>query len=288
MPIPSTLLDLVGGPIRRCRGPTQHALAVVAALAAPTVELVSDAIGGRADGLLKPAVDAHIVVLDGDRIRFAHPLHAVAARAALTPAAQRETHARLAEVVADPEQRARHMALATLHPDESVAVALEEAAERARARGAPSAAAELAAMSRRLTPPDRPEDATRRGLREARELVMVGDYAHVRELVEGMLSGPMTADQRSQARNVQAIVYSWAFDLHKGVALYRQAIDDAGDDDARRLSLEGGMTGALDLLGEDYREALAHGYVELELAERFGDEPRRSRRCKASLATNSG
>ena len=34
------------------------------------------------------------------------------------------------------------------------------------------------------------------------------------------------------------------------------------------------MTGALDLLGEDYREALAHGYAELELAERFGDEPR--------------
>ena len=81
-------------------------------------------------------------------------------------------------------------------------------------------------------------------------------------------------DRRWEARNVLAIVYCWAFDLHKGVALYRQAIEDAGDDDARRLSLEGGMTGALDLLGEDYREALAHGYAELELAERFGHESR--------------
>ena len=274
VPIPGTLLGLVGGPIRALSDSTQHALAVVAALAAPTVELVSDAIGTRAEGPLKPAVDAHIVVLEGDRIRFAHPLHAVAARAGISPAVQRETHARLAQIVADPEQRARHLALATLQPDESVAVALEEAAERARARGAPAAAAELAAMSRRLTPPDRTEDAGRRGLEEARELMMVGEYAHLRELVEAMLSGPMTADQRWHARNVLAIVYCWAFDLHNGVALYRQLIDDAGGDDALRLSLEGGMTGALDLLGEDYREALAHGHVELELAERFGDEER--------------
>ena len=161
----STLLDLVGAPIRALPDATQRALAVVAALAAPTVELVSDAIGAPAEGLLRPAVDAHLVVIEGDRIRFAHPLHAVAARSSLTPAAQREIHARLAEIVPDPEQRARHLALATLRPDESVAAALEEAAERARARGAPAAAAELAAMSRRLTPPDRTEDATRRGLR---------------------------------------------------------------------------------------------------------------------------
>ena len=245
---------------------------MVAALAAPTIDLVSDAIGAPADGLLRPAVDAHLVVLEGDRIRFAHPLHAVAARSGLAPAEQREIHARLAEIVPDPEQRARHLALATLHPDESVAAALEEAATRARARGAPDAAAELAGMARRLTPPDRPEDATRRGLLEAWGLMMVGDYAQVRALVEGMLSGPMAADQRWAARHVLAILYCWALDLHEGVALYRQAIDDLGDDDAQRLLWEGGITGALDLLGEDYREALAHGYAELELAERFGDE----------------
>ena len=274
LPIPHTLLDLVGAPIRALPDATQRALAVVAILAGPTIELVSDAIGAPAEELLKPAIDTHLVVIDGDRIRFAHPLYAVAARSSLAPAAQRETHARLAEIVPDPEQRARHLALATLHADESVAAALEEAAVRARARGAPDAAAELWAMARRLTPPDRTEDAARRGLQEARELVMVGDYAHVRELVEGMLSGPMPADHRWEARNVLAIVYCWAFDLHKGVALYRQAIEDAGDDDARRLSFEGGMTGALDLLGEDYREALAHGYAELELAERFEDETR--------------
>ena len=274
VPIPQTLLDLVGAPIGALPDASQRALAVVAALAAPTVELVSDAIGAPAEGLLRPAVDAHLIVIEGDRIRFAHPLHAVAARSSLTPAAQREIHARLAEIVPDPEQRARHLALAAIRPDESTAAALEEAARRTRARGAPAAAAELASMSRRLTPPERTEDATRRGLEEGWGLMMAGDYEQVRDLAEGMLSGPMTTDLRWVGRTLLAIVYSWAIDLYKGVALYRQAIDDAGADDARRLTLEGGMTGALDLLGEDYREALAHGYAELELAERFGEEPR--------------
>jgi len=274
VPIPSTLLDLVGAPIRALPGSTQRALAVVAGLAAPTTELVSDAIAVSSEGPLRPAVDAHVVVLEGDRIRFAHPLQAAAVRTSLSAAERREIHARLAEIVPDPEQRARHLALATIRPDGSVAATLEDAAKRARARGAADAAAELAGMARRLTPSDRTEDVARRGLLEAWERLKVGDYARVHELVEGMLSGPMAADQRWTARHYLAILYCWAFDLHAGVALYRQAIQDIGADDGQRLEWEGGFTGALDLLGEDYREALAHGYAELELAERFGVEPR--------------
>ena len=273
VPIPSTLLDLVGEPIRALPSSTQAALAVVAALAAPTLELVSDAIGVSSEAPLRPAVDGHVIVYEGDRIRFSHPLQAVAVRTGLSAAEQRDIHARLAETVPDPEQRARHLALATMRPDETVAATLEVAAARARARGAADAAAELAGMARRLTPDDRTEDVARRGLLEAWERLKVGDYAAVRTLVEGMLSGPMAVDQRWTARHYQAILYCWALDLHAGVALYRQASEDIGADDALRLRWEGGFTGALDLLGEDYREALAHGYAELELAERFGVEP---------------
>jgi DNA-binding CsgD family transcriptional regulator len=274
VPIPSTLLDLVGAPISALPGPTQGALAVVAALAAPTMELVSDAIGVSSEGPLLPAVDAHVVVLEGDRIRFSHPLQAEAVRTRLSVAERRQIHARLAEIVPDPEQRARHLALATIRPDETVAATLEDAATRARARGAPDAAAELAGMARRLTPADRTEDVARRGLLEASECLVVGEYGRVRDLVEGMLSGPMAPEQRWTARHYLAIITCWAFDLHAGVALYRQAIADIGADDAQRLPWEGGFTGALDLLGDDYREALAHGYAELELAERLGDESR--------------
>ena len=45
-------------------------------------------------------------------------------------------HRRLAELVADEERRALHLALATDTPDEELAARIEKAAERAAARGA--------------------------------------------------------------------------------------------------------------------------------------------------------
>ena len=65
---------------------------------------------------------------------------------------KRALHARAAALVDDPEERARHLALAADEPDEEVAAALVEAARRARARGAPDAAAELLEQARRLQP----------------------------------------------------------------------------------------------------------------------------------------
>src|SRR4029079_3906623 len=73
VPSPGTLIDLVGAPIRALPGSTQGALAVVAALAAPTTELVSDAIGMSCEAALRGAVEAHVVVFEGDRIRFSQP-----------------------------------------------------------------------------------------------------------------------------------------------------------------------------------------------------------------------
>ncbi len=274
LPIPRTLLELVGEPIRALPAATQHALAVVAMLAAPTMNLVAGAVRASADQVLRPAADANIVSVEGDLIRFVHPLHAEAARSRLTAGQQREIHARLAGLLADPEQRARHLALATLDTDEAAAAALEEAAMRAGARGAPDAAAELAALARRCTPPDRAEDLQRRALYEGWLLLVTGEYSRIFELRDGLLSSPMDDDSRWAWRHLVAVVYCWGLDLRKGVALYREAIADLADDERRRLPWEGGMTGALDLLGEDYHEALAHGYAELELAKRFADDPR--------------
>ena len=60
------------------------------------------------------------------------------------PRAAASLHARLADLVPSAEERARHLALATAGPDCGVAAFLEEAARTAHARGAPTAAAELA------------------------------------------------------------------------------------------------------------------------------------------------
>ena len=74
------------------------------------------------------------------RIASGSPTHssgsAVSARE--THTARRALHARLAEVAPTQEERARHLAIATVRPDREVATIIEEAVHAARARGARS------------------------------------------------------------------------------------------------------------------------------------------------------
>ena len=50
--------------------------------------------------------------VEGDRLRFAHPLYGSAASARLGGAQRRALHRRLAELVDDPEEHALHLAFA--------------------------------------------------------------------------------------------------------------------------------------------------------------------------------
>ena len=83
-----------------------------------------------------------IVGIDGHRLRFAHPLLARGFYTDVTPARRRSMHRRLAEIVDEPELKARHLAMAATG-DELTLLSLDEAADMARRRGAPAAAAEL-------------------------------------------------------------------------------------------------------------------------------------------------
>ena len=100
----------------------------MAALADPTVTLVETAVGARFDRGLAETLEARILELDGERLRFTHPLLGSAVVARQTPGRRRSLHARLAEIVPSTEERARHLALATARPDAGVASILEEAA----------------------------------------------------------------------------------------------------------------------------------------------------------------
>src|SRR5262249_27418793 len=84
---------------------TVRALARVAALGEPRVDLVAD------DAALDAAFEAQVVSVDGDRVRFAHPLLGAAAYNALSPRKRRQLHLDLATATSDLEQRARHLAL---------------------------------------------------------------------------------------------------------------------------------------------------------------------------------
>jgi DNA-binding CsgD family transcriptional regulator len=88
-------------------------------------------------------------------IEFSHPLVRSAVYSGASLARRREVHEALASTTdrsSDGERWAMHRALASLGPDEEVALALEEAAIQARARGGYSAETALLLRSADLTP----------------------------------------------------------------------------------------------------------------------------------------
>ena len=152
LPIPSDLDELLHARLDGLSAAALEVARAVAALADPTVPLVEAAVGRRADAGLAETLAARILELDGERLRFTHPLLGSAVAARQTPSRRRSLHARLAKIVPTAEERARHLALATAEPSREIAAILEDAARSAHARGAPATAAELAEQALRLTP----------------------------------------------------------------------------------------------------------------------------------------
>jgi hypothetical protein len=174
-------------------------LLLAAALARPTVELLSATYGERERVLeaLETAAQEAVIELDDSHVRFAHPLLTSICYARAPVWKRRAVHGALASAVSDVEERARHLALAAAGPDASVAAELELAAEQAAGRGAATAAAELYEQATDLTPDD-PAGARRRRLLGARFLRLAGDadrsVAILRQLKEEVPSGVERAD----------------------------------------------------------------------------------------------
>src|SRR6266540_4141308 len=169
LPVPANVQALLGERLARLPEGVREALALVAALDQPTPELVAAALPapGRSDQLLGQAASAGVIEFDDGRIVFSHPLIAAAIYSQLEPPRRRRLHRRLAEIVNDPEERARHLAAATVGPNREVAAVLEEAAKRAHARGAPDAAGELCERAAELTPSALSEEVHHRRLASA-------------------------------------------------------------------------------------------------------------------------
>ena len=271
LPLPGELMSLLGEQLTALPAETQDALAVAAALAHPTLDIVAQVVGAPSDLWLWPALRAHLVEVDDGRIRFTHPLRASAARAGTSPVRRREIHARLASIVVDLEERARHLALAADGPEEATARILDEAARQASLRGAPDAASELAATAVRLTPADRVDDIRRRSLAEADYAGYAPDPLRARSLAERLLAicppGPARGEALALLGGIQV-----GLDWRAAVTLYRQALDEPGLDARLRMYCELGLTSALGLLGEDLPEAMTHARAMLGLAERLGDD----------------
>ena len=195
IPVPDSVEDLLGTRVERLPGPVRRLLLVVALSADLRLSQAAAITGPDA---LDAAVDAGVVLVDGDRVRASHPLHAAVARSRSQPGERRELHLELARVVPDEELRALHLALAAEQPDTELAATVAAAVTSAFARGAPRDAAALAEHALRLTPPDSPERSARL-LALAEALVIVGETQRATELLTGALESLPAGPQRGRA-----------------------------------------------------------------------------------------
>jgi DNA-binding CsgD family transcriptional regulator len=271
LPVPATLNELVRERLAGIPTAAREAALVVSALSRPTVELVAAAAGGGGGAsAVEQAAAAGVLEVADSRVRFSHPLFASVVYAQTPPAQRRELHARLAEIVDDPDEQALHLALAASGPDAQVAAAVEDAARRARARGAPQAAAELWDRARTLTPPD-DADAWRRTIEAGECHLEAGDTERARLLLEEVVARLPPGRERAIARTRLAWVSGFGHGFRVSVDLFRDALAEIGDDPAARIEIERGLAWSIHVTG-DVVAAEAHARTALELAERL-EEP---------------
>jgi tetratricopeptide (TPR) repeat protein len=270
LPVPPNLHELVRERLAVLPAAAREAALVVSALSRPTVALVA-AAATRGDGeaALEKAEAAGVVELAHDRIRFSHPLLASVVYAQAPGSRRRALHARLAEIVDDADERARHLALAATGPDPQVAAAVDDAARRAWARGASQAAAELWERARRLTPPDDAE-GWRRAVEAAECHLEAGDTDRARVLLEDVVARLPPGPGRAGALTRLAWVGSFGRGFHVGADLFRAALAEIGDDLALRTEIERGLAWSIHEIG-DMAAAEAHARAALEMAERLGE-----------------
>ena len=264
LPVPPTMEELLRARIARLPRAARDALEVAALLSEPTLEALE---GTSLDpGWLDPAIAAGVIELVDDRIRFTHPLLAAAVISTMGPERRRRLHARLADLELDPEERARHLALASTGPDGAVADALEEAAQHAVLRGAPASAAQLAELAAQRTPPDDREGRWRRLIEAGLRHATSGDFPRARALLEPLLEelppGPVRGTVLLNLADI-----GWD-DYLEGSSLAERALVEV-DDDISRARAHSIIAGINTL---DLPKALAHLRAAQEVAERAGDQ----------------
>jgi DNA-binding CsgD family transcriptional regulator len=196
IPLPDAIEDLLGTRVAGLPGPVRRLLLAVSLsgeLRASQLAAIGDA------AVLDDAVDAGLLVVDGDRVRASHPLLAAAAKKRSPARDRRELHRVLALTVADEELRALHLAFATELPDAELAPTVAAAAAGASARGARQEAVELAGHALRLTPPGSAEHSERL-LALAAYLEQAGEPEQLSDLLSPELDSLPPGAARVRAR----------------------------------------------------------------------------------------
>jgi DNA-binding CsgD family transcriptional regulator len=263
IPVPDNLSELVAARVQRLPRRTRESLLTVAALSNPRVDLLDLAA-------LEPAERAGLVQVSGSRATFTHPLFAAAVYTTATSRRRQAVHRRLADRVADPEERARHLALAAEGPDEGVAAALEIATDRARARGSPAAAAELMELAVGLTPPEHDGQRRHRMLAASEHAFHAGDLSRARTLAEQVRAASAAGRTRGHALRILGEIRYHDESFEEAIPLFEQALAEIGDD-PHAIDLHVDLAYAHVNLG-NIPATPAHAAAAVELARSSGDD----------------
>jgi DNA-binding CsgD family transcriptional regulator len=269
LPVPRRLRDRLLGPARSLPPTARHTLLVTSAAAHPTLTVL------HAAGLPDPATDlaeaerlgVATAAADGT-VRFWHPLIRAAVYADAPEYGRREAHSLLARAVTEPVERARHLALAHPHEDETTARALMSAAETARRDGTPDAAFELAGLAALRTPADRPADRADRLLAAAEYACDGGRLEEAGQAAGTVLTGSGSARQRARARVILLRNAGQALEGTRDL-IGEGLRDAAGDPEAEAwLHYWAAVRG---LLCGELEDAARHARRAARQAERAGD-----------------
>lgn len=265
--LPATLADVVRQHIEGLDERVRDVLLAAACVAAPTVDLVASVTDRTTDDvivLMEVAESDGIVDIDGYRVRFSHPLLARGVYSEAGPARRRHMHRRLADVIAQPELKARHLALAATSQDDDTLAALDAAADAARTRGAPASAAELLEFAMRLG-----GDTDLRRLQAASHYYTAGDNLRAETLLRATLPrmprGPLRALASMQLAGI-------ALDNHgfrQAKELLAQALADTDSDVTLQVSCLLSLALAQGNSG-DHEESLFSADRAVALAEHTG------------------
>jgi DNA-binding CsgD family transcriptional regulator len=267
--VPESLRELLGGRLAQLPAETADVLLKISVLARPTVEVAAAAHGDveRVRDAVSVAAREEILVLDDERVRFAHPLLASICYERAPAWKRRAAHRALAAAVTDIEERARHLALAAEGPDRTVAQELDGAALQAAARGATAAAAELFELAAQLTPDD-PALGRQRRFRAAGFHRLAGDVARAQTMLEQLVGEVSPGAERADV--LFELAHSLVGNPPAFASLYERAAADVEQDDARFARWLAFRAWAR-LLESDNVTALADARAALERAERVGD-----------------
>lgn len=223
--LPRTLADMVRSRIGDIDDDVRGVLLAAACVTDPTVDLLARAMGLTATetgALLEAAESRGIVGIEGNRVRFAHPLLAHGLYTDARPSRRRKMHRALAEVEALPEVKARHLALATTSEDPATLEALDAAAEAARARGASAAAAELVDLALGLG-----GDTPLRRIRSSRYHFHAGNYGHARTLLEPLVRALEPGPLRATAVGLLAEICMYHNSFAQAAEMLHGVLEDA-------------------------------------------------------------